>query len=200
LTATRIGTAPDDFTNGGAVQWVNDTTIRVLFGPEYLLACSTSFAATVYVSNDPGRGISGDATSAGVAVNFTNTIACPTPTPDPTILTSAPSVGNCGGTNQFSIQGTGFDQGGVSVQFGPGNPASGLSVSPTSISGQIPPASAISCPSFACNATTPPCGASPLPAFTCTVDVIVTVGGKQLTIAGGYTYQSSTSAPCTAYP
>ena len=101
------GGDPADVTSGGAVTWISESEIRFFFGPQDHPGCSKSNTGTLFVSNDPGRGLSGEFTSNGVGLTFTDTMACPTPTPPqqpPTITNLSSTSGACQGTNTMILR------------------------------------------------------------------------------------------------
>ena len=63
------GPVPDPYRNGKYV-WLNESEIRLLWGPMERLACKGTDDAQVYISNAPGTGITGDAVSNGVQHQF----------------------------------------------------------------------------------------------------------------------------------
>lgn len=186
-----------DVTSGGAVSWINESQIRVFFGPDHSLPCSSTSTSSIYVSNDPGRGLSGDLISNAGSFTFANTSPCPpdpTPVPAPALTSIIPTRGICNATPGFLIQGTSL-QSITSVEFGLGNPATNLSASASSITGNVPASTTGVCPvgSFNC----PTGGICPPTRFECAVSVIATGGGQTATLVNGYTYTSSTVSVCT---
>jgi hypothetical protein len=55
--------------------WVNEGEMRLLYGPLESLGCDSGDEAQVYISNQPGTGLTGDAISGPVGYPF----SCQTP-------------------------------------------------------------------------------------------------------------------------
>ena len=55
---------------GGKYVWLNEGEIRLLAGPEEFLTCDSSDDAQIYISNDPGSGLTGDSISNAGPYSF----------------------------------------------------------------------------------------------------------------------------------
>lgn len=118
LTAAQMipaGPAPldqFDVTSGASFTWINESEIRLFYPPARTVSCQGSHDINVYVSNDPGRGLSGDQLSNPIKVNFVNPEPCliVTPLPAPVISFVSPSSGTCKGGISITIGGANFAQ------------------------------------------------------------------------------------------